>query len=440
MIAAFSFLLRPFVRAVVGATAGLLRLSVRLGRRLTAHRLASGRPRALWGITPLLTLPLKARATERLGFASTSLVFTSYHITSGFDVNLRKLVGAVGKVVPSLLPALYNLILSWAMLRYDVIHYFADRGIRPAMLRFGIDLDELDLLKASGKRVYVLHYGADVRMRGITAQVFDQPNACTECDAPGRYCLCDDEAGVPMLAAISARVTAVISMGDMQHYMPGCIVAPYWPIDVEAITPTPPVGHDGPLRIMHAPNHLHFKGTRHIEAAIERLKEEGHDIAYLRISGLPNSEVMRLFASADLVVEQLLGGMHGYTALEAMAHGKPVISYIKDSGFVIEPDAWPVMNATPGTIEQVLRWVLENRDRLHILGAQGRRHVERHASIEAVAARLASVYLASAVWPEPVRRKLEAEVVTHQAQLAALPNITGWDQPFRPGGTACAKA
>ncbi|MCA0424842.1 MAG: hypothetical protein LCH61_16255, partial [Proteobacteria bacterium] len=199
--------------------------------------MARGTPRALWGVTPILTLPLKARATRHLGFRSESVVFQTYHITRRFDLNLRKVVGAVGKLAPSALPAFYQVLLGIAILRYDVFHYFADRGIVPPKSRFGVDLDELAALKAAGKRVYLFHYGADVRLHQRTLDAFGEPNACTGCEHPGRYCLCDDATGGPALLAAHRLATASVSMGDMLAYVPGAINAPYWPIDVAALPP-----------------------------------------------------------------------------------------------------------------------------------------------------------------------------------------------------------
>jgi hypothetical protein len=371
---------------------------------------------------------MKPRATRRLGIASMSLVFTTYVVTQAFDINLRKLIGAVGRAAPSLLPSVYRLILCWVLLRYDLIHYFSDRGIFPPRQRFGVDLDELDALRAAGKRVYLFHYGADIRMRGLTQQRMGQPNACTECDNPGAYCLCDDTVGIPLHQAMADRVTAVVSMGDMPNYQPGCVVTPYWPVEIGP-EPAPPPG-EGPLRVVHATNHPHFKGTRHIEAAVARLQAEGLAIDYQRLQGRPNSEVMELFGQAHLVVEQVLGGMHGYTALEAMSKAKPVITYLHRADYLIEPEACPLLNATPATIEAALRWCVANRAALGGIGAQGRRYVERWATPDAVAARLAQVYLDTGGLPERMREDLQAFIAAEQERRAALPNLAGWGHPF----------
>ncbi len=396
--------------------------------------MARGTPRALWGVTPILTLPLKARATRHLGFRSESVVFQTYHITRRFDLNLRKVVGAVGKLAPSALPAFYQVLLGIAILRYDVFHYFADRGIVPPKSRFGVDLDELAALKAAGKRVYLFHYGADVRLHQRTLDAFGEPNACTGCEHPGRYCLCDDATGGPALLAAHRLATASVSMGDMLAYVPGAINAPYWPIDVAALPPRPPQNLHSPLRILHAPNHTHFKGTTDIEAAIDRLKAEGYAIDYMRISGLSNDEVMARFAEADLIVDQVIAGMHGYTSVEAMAQAKPVIAYLKGPEMVLDPAACPIINARHDTIFDALLWAANHRAALTAIGEQGRRYAEQWLTVEAVAARLAAVYLATADWPEPVTDRLRAAIATEAKRRSAIQNVEDWTHPFPADG------
>ena len=171
-----------------------LSFCIRLGRRLTARRMAAGRPQTMWGITPIVTLPLKARCDEALGFRSESVVFETYYITRNFTWNLRPLARAFN-AWPSASRSGYRFLLGLALLRYDVFHTFADRGIMPPMWRsFGADPDELAALKAAHKRLYVFAYGADVRTRDATLEL-GRWNFCVDCDDPGRYCVCDASRG-----------------------------------------------------------------------------------------------------------------------------------------------------------------------------------------------------------------------------------------------------
>ena len=209
-----------------------------------------------------MTLPLLARCDRLLGFYSESVVVTTYHVSKRFDVNLQGIRGKVLERLPAALMVLEKLCLAWALLRFDVFHYFYDRGLlAPTDFRIGINPAELKLLRRAGKMVFCYAYGADVRTRNATLAL-GKYNLCVSCPSPMKYCMCDDALGAANIANISANVTAMVSMGDMLAYVPGCRNQHYWPIDVERF---PFVGVNrvtgAPLRIAHVPNHAHFKGT-----------------------------------------------------------------------------------------------------------------------------------------------------------------------------------
>lgn len=399
----------------------------RFGRRATAWRLARGRPRSLWGVTPILTLPLLARCDRFLHFRSSSLVFTTYVITSRFDINLRWVISGIYYVSQHLYWPAHRLLLAWALLRYDVFHYFADRGLMPSHDRFGIDPWELNLLRAAGKRVYVYAYGADVRTREATLAL-GRWNFCTECADPGKYCICDDVKGQADMAMIAANATALVALGDMLTYMPGARHIGYWPIALEDIPPAPPPRTDGPLRIVHAPNHTHFKGSIYLEAAIDRARARGWDIDYVKIQGVPNIEVMRLFAEADVIADQFIGGAYGYTALEGMARGKPVLTYVRSPDLVEAPEECPLVNTTPDMLDEVLEWLAVNRTRLPEIGAQGRRYIARWHDIPAVARRIARLYADTAHFEGKLGSRIEA--AASEPPLGTPGDAALWSHPW----------
>lgn len=402
-------------------------------------RLAKARPRSLWGVTPILTLPLKAQADRLLGFQSHSLVFVTYHISRNFDFNLRKLVNATIKLAPQLSPALERMILAWAVARYDVFHFFYDRGLMLPVTRFGVNPQELDLLRSAGKRVYLYAYGADVRRRDATLALGTW-NFCTECPEPGRFCICDDASGTDIMEGMCDRVTQAVALGDMLAYVPDARNMHYWPIDIAAIPVGAPPRRDGPLKIAHAPNHTHFKGSRYLEDTIERLRSQGHEIEYVKVQGVPNAEVIRLFGDADIVADQFIGGAYGYTALEAMARGKPVLTYVRGAELIEAPEDCPLINVTPDTLEATLLWCVTHRDKLAAIGAQGRAYVERWHSISAVASRFGQMYEETAAFPETVLAKIRAQRDAEARRRASIDDAADWQHPFLIGFSAAGPA
>lgn len=424
-VRARGFLIKAAMRA---SEFVLLEVAVPLGRYRGRVRLAQGAPASLWGTTPILTLPLKARADRLLGLKSSSLVFVTYYIARDFDYNLQSWVEWLRRRGHALLIPFERILLAWAICRYDIFHFFYDQGLTSRATRFGVNPRELELLQAAGKRVYLYAYGADVRRREETLAL-GRWNFCSDCPEPGRFCACTPD-NAQIIAAMSASTTAANALGDMLAYVPNVRNMHYWPIDTARVGPAPAPDATGPLVIAHAPNHSHFKGSHYLEAAIETLRAEGHAIEYLRVQGVPNSEVIRLFGKAHLIADQFIGGAYGFTALEAMARGRPVLTYVRSPDLCEAAEECPLINVTPDTLEQALRWCLANRDRLDAIGRQGIAYVNRWHTIEAVAVRLGQMYAETAAFPEQTRRLIEDRRLELVRRLAAIPQTEGWSHPF----------
>ena len=160
-------------------------------------------------------------------------------------------------------------------------------------------------------------------------------------------------------------------------------------------------------RVVHAPTHRGIKGTQFLVEATERLQREGVQFDLELIENLPHARAQRRYKEADLVVDQLFLGWYGGFAVEAMAVGKPVIAYLRESDLHVVPREMraelPVIDATPATIYDVLKeWLTVRRNELPERGRAGRAYVERWHDARAVAKRLKADY-------EAILREREAE-------------------------------
>ena len=389
----------------------LIKALLTKARRLTEKRIQNGTARSLWASTPILTLPLLAECDRLLGFRSSSLVFRTYYITRSFDINLILFEGAVRLTRSRACLAFFRwIVFAWALLRFDTFNYFYDRGLLPSDSRYGINPEELELLHRSGKRLYTYAYGADVRTRERTLQL-PSPNLCQDCPEPGKFCICMNESLASSLGRLAGRATAKIAMGDMVDYVPGCRDMHYWPINPDKFDARPPTFRAGDtLRVAHAPNHGHFKGTSLLKEAIDRLAREGEKIELVCVQGVSNRKVIELFSTAHIVADQFVAGFHGYTTLEAMAVAKPVLCFLRNDEMMIDPAACPIINTRPEEIYAVLKKCLRGEIDLEIVGRNGRRYVEKHYSLRAVAARLGKLYLETANFPDDLNRKLKARI------------------------------
>lgn len=143
--------------------------------------------------------------------------------------------------------------------------------------------------------------------------------------------------------------------------------------------------------IAHAPSNMAVKGTRHVLAAAEALKER-YSFGLDLISDVSHDVALARIAACDVFVDQLVLGDFGVAALEAMAMGKPVVAYLKPSLRAAYPSDLPIVDATPRTLGSVLMKLLQDGAKRCELGILGRRYVEKHANVEDRAMRLMSTY------------------------------------------------
>jgi len=395
----------------------LLAIVAFIGKALTRWRLARLAPSSIWGVTPIITLKTKSMSDRLLGVRADSLVWDTFSATSNFDHILKGSQEKAARISPTLGRSLHWLVLCWALLKYDFFHYFLDRGVVHSNFKLGINHLEMILIKDAGKRLFTYTYGADVRTRRKTLAL-GEFNCCMDCPDIGGLCVCSDERGRFLVKRASLYADAMMALGDMLNYVPGAVNTFFWPIDVKALPTasfTPPKGR--PFVIVHSPNHPHFKGTRFLRDAVERLKLEGYDIEFAYMSGLPNSEILRLYSRADIFAEQFVIGLYGYAGIEGMALGRPVMCYVREGAEMISKDDCPVILSSPAEIYGTLKKYLDDPSPLADIGAHGRKYVEKYYSPEAFAARHGKMYLEHAALPDKLKKKILRRVKELEADI-----------------------
>jgi glycosyltransferase involved in cell wall biosynthesis len=349
--------------------------------RIILRKLFFLRPAILWSPTPILTIAESSAILRRLGYPSKTLVYTVYYITDKFDYNLSSLIQNPG--ISWWLP---HYLFLWSLVKFDIFHFFYDGGLWSGM-RIIPEAKwlELPLLRLAGKRIIASAYGADVRTKSLN-EMWQPYNICYECPEPGMYCICDGSAGLSNSRYYRYWCNAILAMGDMHDFVfKSRKNFNYWPIDVKKVPFVGVSEHKGPLRVVHSPNHRHFKGTKYIETAIANLKMKGNDIELDLVEKISNKEAKRRYAKADIVFAQCLCGWIGYTEIEGMAAGKPVITYIRNAAYLEHMSGSPAISANPENLEKELEKLVENLNLRQELGRQGREFVEKYWSYEALA-------------------------------------------------------
>ena len=287
------------------------------------------------------------QALRKRGVDARLVVFNSYRLHPESDLDLNRPDGLVAR----------QLVQARAFARLapqtDVFHFYFGLTLLPKSVQF-------PLLRLLGKRSVMHFLGSDIR--GKSAQ---------ELAWAGR-------AG----ARVVGSYDAVRWVPDAQVIPPG--------IDLAAIEPAPPSGRERPV-VLHAPSSRSRKGTEYVVAACERLGVELEIV-----EGLDHRAAFERYRAADIVVDQLNAGWYGVFAIEAMALGKPVVTFLHEEAVRRTEEAFgvevPIVSATKDTLADVLRTLVESPEERARVGAASRAYVERVHDAERVADRLLDLY------------------------------------------------
>ena len=235
----------------------------------------------------------------------------------------------------------------------DVFHFYFGLTLVPKRFQFPI-------LKAARKKSVFHFVGSDIRGKS------------------------PDELAYGRLADAQ-----IIGSYDAARWVPDAEVVPPG-IDLSAIEPVP-TRADGPVRVAHAALSRWRKGSELIVAACAELGLELDLIENVR-----HSEVGSRLAQADIVVDQLNSGWYGLFAIEAMAHGRPVVGYLHDEAAARTAAAFgievPIVRTTKETLAADLRTLAASGEERRARGAASRAYVERVHDADKMAGRLIDIY------------------------------------------------
>lgn len=142
-----------------------------------------------------------------------------------------------------------------------------------------------------------------------------------------------------------------------------------------------------------------IKSTHIYLPIIDQLKREGHKIELLFFHDVPAKAFRYYQAQADIVVDMLTFGWFGANIREAMMLAKPTVCFLRpewlESMTKEIPEyvkELPVVNATPHTIYQVLKGLIENREKRIEIGRRSREFAIKWHSAQAGARKFDHIY------------------------------------------------
>jgi hypothetical protein len=157
-------------------------------------------------------------------------------------------------------------------------------------------------------------------------------------------------------------------------------------------------GYNGPVRVLHTPNHRGFKGTEFVVRAVDELRGEGLAVELVLMEGRPNKEVREAMQQVDIFAEQLIFSMYAMSGIEAMASGLPVLVNLETEVYT-RPfrrysflDECPAVSTVPESITSNLRRLVTEPALRETLGRAGRAYVEKYHSYETAQYMFGAIY------------------------------------------------
>ena len=186
---------------------------------------------------------------------------------------------------------------------------------------------------------------------------------------------------------------------DLLHYLPSSArFIPYSNVALNSEKSAKDLPSKKPLVFVHAPSNRRVKGSENIIQVFSELKEEGYEVELKVVEGRKNSEALEVYSQSFMAIDQLNAGWYGGFAVECMAQGVPVISYIRDSDLKFLPigmkDQMPIINACACTLRsQILQLINISKDDYKKLSQSSLDYVKAWHDPDVIAQEVAKNYL-----------------------------------------------
>jgi glycosyltransferase involved in cell wall biosynthesis len=270
-----------------------------------------------------------------------------------------------------------------AVKRYDVFHFHFGQTFFP-------DGSDLPYLKKKGKKLVIQHRGSDVRRLSVALKM---KNPFVRIKKGRRM---KEEYIRERLTMLSRYIDhAIVADYELYPYISGYYkhihVIPN-AVELSRFKPKYPSRMNKRPLIVHAPTNTNVKGTEFVLAAIKKLKEKGYRFDFRLVQKLKHADALKLYRSADIVIDQLNIGTYGVLSLEAMAYGKPVICYVNKNLLDKYPSKLPIINGNPENVYRRIRRLIKDPVMRHDIGKQSRSYVAQNHDAAHIARRLSDLY------------------------------------------------
>ena len=315
---------------------------------------------------------------RKLGYQAKSVNFFISQYDTKCDIELNIKPNTSKRSMAFWLGVMKMFIFFLKSLNFDIYHFHYGRTLLPYYL-------DLPILSALGKKIIFHFHGSDIRNKETLYKRIDWHGKDFYQVNERRQNLC-----LKMAKKYADRI--IVSTPDLLEFVPTKKVV-YLPVAIgfdELPKPEKDQLH-ATITVVHSPSSRQIKGTEIILAVIQEIQKSNKDIYFKLIENATHNEVIRYLQKSDLLIDQLLIGWYGKTAIEMMALGKPVVCFIRKDLMVYHPDL-PIVNTEINNLSNVLRTLIDNVPLIKEIGHRSKIYAQKVHEAKVVGRRLAAVY------------------------------------------------
>jgi glycosyltransferase involved in cell wall biosynthesis len=316
-------------------------------------------------------------ALQGKGVKSSIIIYRSNPLLKGFEDKSLGIDPKCHWKYPYYSIKIFGFFLK-ALFSYDVFHFHFGYSLLPFNLDLGI-------LKLFGKKTFMEYHGSDIRRKSVFSK--------------NKYWISEfalkDERSIRKQKRIAKYISGII-VHDAE--LAENLFDPNFKsfrlplrLNLKQFEPKYTNKSNNEICIVHSPSNSAIKGSNFIIEAIKSLQRK-YMIDFRLLSNLTNSEVMKTFQMADIIIDQLIIGSYGMVSIEAMAFGKPVICYLRPELFQENLSMPPLLNANIENIEEKIEELICGADLRLKLGVAGRKFVEQYHDSHKLASHALEIY------------------------------------------------
>jgi len=276
----------------------------------------------------------------------------------------------------------YTFLFLWAVVKYDFFEFAFSGGI---LKNSHLRKIELVLLKILAKKIVVYGHGADCKILSDIRKMGFKYN--TAMDRTEKTESQTEKVIRANVERAKKYADVLIVGGDLIHLGKKGVFLPI-PADLSPWRYSPAKDHKI-ITIMHSTNHRSHKGSRFIIDIVEKLKRR-LPIRFMLLEGKTLVDCQKLYPLADIIITDVITGWHGNTSIEAMAIGRPVITYLRPD--IMEFHSYyaqgrvPIVSANPDDLAKKIEVLVKNKKLRVALGQKGRKYALKFHSLAFVGA------------------------------------------------------